>query len=60
MNIHPFELATYTPTNRMLIDIDREARQAIADRYYDEASEAALAGNPRRAQWCEMWARRVA
>jgi hypothetical protein len=60
VNINPFSPATYMPSNLMLIDIDRESRHAIADRYYDEASDAALAGNPKRAQWCELWARRIA
>jgi hypothetical protein len=60
VNIHPFSPATYAPSNLLLIDYDRESRHAIADRYYDEASDAALAGNPKRAQWCELWARRIA
>jgi hypothetical protein len=60
MKVHPFDPATHDRTNLMLIAYDREARMAIADRWYDEASEAALAGNPKRAAWCEMWARRIA
>jgi hypothetical protein len=56
---NPLEPAFYAPLNQLALALHRERLQALADRRYDEASEAALAGNPHRARYVEYWARRV-
>lgn len=55
----PFNPAFYTQTNRIALTTFRRAREALRDRWGDEASAAALAGNPRKAHYLEQWAARL-
>jgi hypothetical protein len=49
----------YAPVNQLLLRKAAEDAQAVADDFQEEASEAALAGNPARASYLEHMAMRV-
>jgi hypothetical protein len=60
MNLNPLSPGFYTQTNRHLLDAARRDNLALADKWQDEASEAAVEGNPQRAGYIEWWIGRLA
>lgn len=49
----------YAPTKMILKRMEQEGWAALHDKWIDEASEAALAGNPRKAQYLAYMATRI-
>lgn len=58
MNLNPLSPGFYTQTNLNLLAIARERQLALAEKWQNEAAEAAIAGNPQRAAYIEWWVRR--
>lgn len=56
--VDPLRPAFYSPVNQALLAAAGRDVQATRDRWEDEAAEAALAGNPKRAHYLEDLARR--
>lgn len=55
MIVSPLDPFFYEPINQMLISLAADDLQIVRDKWADEISEAAIAGNPKRAgyiEWC--------
>ena len=55
----PFDLMFYDRTNRLLVWAFEDDLEELKDRWADEISEAALAGNPQRAGYIEWMIGRI-
>ena len=59
MNLNPAKPGFYAQTNQALIAAAQRDAQALAEKWQDEASEAAIVGNPARAGYIEWWIGRL-
>lgn len=59
MNRNPLEPGHYAPANQMLLHKEREGIEALAEKWRDEASEAAIQGKPERAGYIEHMIERL-
>lgn len=59
MNTNLLTPGFFAPTNMMLLGALRDDTESIRDRWHDEASTAAINGNPARARYIEDLARRL-
>lgn len=57
--VNPTRLGYYSPVNVLLVERRRDVQRDLADRWQDEASEAAVMGNPARARHIESMIARL-
>jgi hypothetical protein len=56
---NPFVPGFYSDSNRLLVTVAAREHAAIGERWQDEASKAALAGNPAKAAYIEFMIARM-
>lgn len=57
---NPNQVGFYSPSNITLVGMFRDDVAALAERWLDEAADAAVAGNPQKAHHIEAFIGRLA